>query len=131
MEPEAIAALKQELADARAEIGSLKKALDTREADNKAARDRAKALEAEKAALADRVPADDAATLTCVAKVASDGTHTIVSQAVTVGHDDLTLAHEPSVAIVSDRLAFYGGRASAAIQARAEFEISTVSVASA
>ena len=63
MEPEAIAALKQELADARAEITSLKKALDTREADNKAARDKLKALEAEKAALAERVPADDAIIL--------------------------------------------------------------------
>ena len=65
MEPhEQIASLKQDLADAKAEITSLKKALDTREADNKAARDRAKALEAEKAELAERVPPDDALVLT-------------------------------------------------------------------
>lgn len=64
MEPqEHIAQLKQDLADAKAEVASLKKALDTREADNKAARDRAKALEAEKAELAERIPADDAIIL--------------------------------------------------------------------
>lgn len=65
MEPhEQIAQLKQDLADAKAEVTSLKKALDTREADNKAARDKLKAADEEKAALAAKIPADDAIVLT-------------------------------------------------------------------
>lgn len=64
MDADQIAALKQDLADARAQITSLKKALDTREADNKTARDRAKALEAEKAELAAKIPPEDAIVLT-------------------------------------------------------------------
>lgn len=47
MDPEQIAALKQELADLKAERASLKKALDQRETDNKAERDKVKALQTE------------------------------------------------------------------------------------
>lgn len=47
MDPEQIAALKQENADLKIERASLKKALDTRESDNKAERDKVKALQAE------------------------------------------------------------------------------------
>ena len=61
---EQIAELKQQVADARAEIGSLKKALDTREADNKAARDRIKAIEAERDEVAAKLPGADAIVLT-------------------------------------------------------------------
>lgn len=61
---EQIAELKQQIADARAEIGSLKKALDTREADNKAARDRIKAIESERDEVAAKLPAADAIILT-------------------------------------------------------------------
>lgn len=61
---EQIAQMKQELADAKAEVAKLKRSLDTRESDNKEARDRVKALEAERTELAAKLPADDALVLT-------------------------------------------------------------------
>lgn len=65
MEPqEQIAELKQAVADANAHIASLKKALDTREADNKQARDRIKALEAERDEIKASLPSPDAIILT-------------------------------------------------------------------
>jgi len=60
---EHIAQLKQDLADARAEITSLKKALDKRESDNKEARDRIKTLEAERANIEALLPGDDTTVL--------------------------------------------------------------------
>lgn len=64
MTEEQIAALKQELADLKAERASLKKALDAREADNKEARDKAKALQTELDEVKGSLPAQDAVILT-------------------------------------------------------------------
>jgi len=62
--PEEIAALKQELADLKAEKASLKKALDAREADNKAERDKAKALQVELDDAKGKLPGEGAVVLT-------------------------------------------------------------------
>lgn len=64
MDPEQIAALKQELADLKAERASLKKALDQRETDNKAERDKVKALQTELDAVKEQLPPEGAVILT-------------------------------------------------------------------
>lgn len=64
MTPEEIAALKQELADLKAEKASLKKALDAREADNKAERDKSKALQLELDEAKGKLPPDGSRVLT-------------------------------------------------------------------
>lgn len=59
MEPqEQIAQLKQDLADAKAEVTKLKKSLDTRESDNKEARDRLKEQDATITDLQSKLPKD-------------------------------------------------------------------------
>lgn len=63
MNEDQIAALKQELADLKAEKASLKKALDQREADNKTERDRVKALQAEVDEAKGKVPPDGSRVL--------------------------------------------------------------------
>lgn len=63
MDPEQIAALKQEAADLKAERASLKKALDEREADNKAARDKIKALQNSLDEAAAKAPGEGARVL--------------------------------------------------------------------
>lgn len=59
-----IANLKQELAEARAEISSLKKSMDSREANNKALRDSIKELKQEKTELEEKLPSKDAKVIT-------------------------------------------------------------------
>lgn len=61
---EQVAELKQAVADSKAEVASLKKALDVRETDNKGARDRIKAIEAELGEAKAAMPAADAVILT-------------------------------------------------------------------
>ena len=59
-----IAALKQEVADLKAERATLKRSLDDREADNKKARDKIKELEDAKAAVDALLPSKDQLVLT-------------------------------------------------------------------
>lgn len=64
MEPDQIAAMKQDLADAKALIRKLEKDKDEREAENAKARERIRALEAEKGNLEALLPGDDSVVLT-------------------------------------------------------------------
>lgn len=64
MDENQIAAMKQELADAKVTLRKLEKAVDEREAENAKARERIRALEAEKADLTAKLPAEDAVILT-------------------------------------------------------------------
>lgn len=64
MEPDQIAAMKQDLADAKATVKKLEREKDEREAENAKHRERIRTLEAEKATIEALLPGDDSIILT-------------------------------------------------------------------